>query len=86
MDTAFDAVTRHRPYHPSLGADESIAMLHGLAGPELDPACVKAFVRARKKGAILMPDERDEHVSGRPVAQMTSPPEAPLLTVGRTFL
>lgn len=39
-------------------------MLHGFAGPELDPACVETFVRAREKGKILRPDERDEQVSG----------------------
>lgn len=54
----FDAVTSHRPYRPARTADEAVAILRRLAGPELDPTCVEAMVRAREKGLIQTQDER----------------------------
>jgi HD-GYP domain-containing protein (c-di-GMP phosphodiesterase class II) len=54
----FDAITSHRPYRPARSVEDALAILRRLAGPELDPACVEAMVRAREKGKILTQDER----------------------------
>jgi HD-GYP domain-containing protein (c-di-GMP phosphodiesterase class II) len=54
----FDAITSHRPYRPARTSDEAVAILQRIAGPELDPNCVAALVRARANGLILTQDER----------------------------
>jgi putative nucleotidyltransferase with HDIG domain len=43
---AFDAMTTRRPYRESRPADEALAELRRVAGTQLDPAAVEAFVAA----------------------------------------
>jgi len=42
---AWDAMTTHRPYRRALSADRALAILHGDAGTQFDPAVVQAFFR-----------------------------------------
>lgn len=55
----FDAITSNRPYRPARSGDEAIAILQRIAGTELDPSCVEAFIRARARGAIMTQQERE---------------------------
>lgn len=41
----FDALTSARPYRPAMSHTEALALLRGLAGTQLDPAVVDAFLR-----------------------------------------
>jgi HD-GYP domain-containing protein (c-di-GMP phosphodiesterase class II) len=41
----FDALTSHRPYKPAWSNEQSLAMLHQLAGTTLDRDCVEALAK-----------------------------------------
>jgi response regulator RpfG family c-di-GMP phosphodiesterase len=51
---AFDAMTTERPYRTSRSADAAIAELRHVAGTQLDPLAVEAFVAAFP-GAVGLP-------------------------------
>ena len=55
---AFDAMASDRPYRPAMSADEVIRLLRTWGGSALDPDCVEALVRARKRGCIITQTER----------------------------
>jgi putative nucleotidyltransferase with HDIG domain len=49
---AFDAMTTDRPYHKGMPREEAVTTLKKLAGTQLDPMVVEAFLRAFALGKI----------------------------------
>jgi putative nucleotidyltransferase with HDIG domain len=49
---AFDAMTTDRPYHQGMTREEAIATVKRLAGTQLDPEVVAAFVGVYEQGRI----------------------------------
>lgn len=57
----FDALTTRRPYKPAWSNDESLAMLHQLAGSKLDRDCVDALVKNFDKVLEIQQRFQDEN-------------------------
>ncbi len=51
---AFDAMTVARPYRKALSVDLAIRELLRVAGSQLDPACVKAFLRVLAREGVTV--------------------------------
>lgn len=49
---AFDAMITDRPYHKGMPREAAIAQLKKLAGTQLDPKVIKAFLTAHEQGKI----------------------------------
>ncbi len=53
---SFDAMTSDRPYRPRMKTEEAIAEVKRCEGAQFDPAVVKAFLAAYKKGTLYVID------------------------------
>lgn len=51
---AFDALTTDRPYRKGMGWDAADRILQDIAGQQLDPDVVAAFLRCRESGSPLL--------------------------------
>jgi HD-GYP domain-containing protein (c-di-GMP phosphodiesterase class II) len=70
VDT-FDAMTTRRPYRESRSHADALAELRRVAGTQLDPGAVEAFVEATASpyasaGDIALPGPRSLHLAGHP--------------------
>ncbi|MDD5259831.1 MAG: HD domain-containing protein [bacterium] len=53
---SFDAMTSDRPYRPRMKTEEAIAEVKRCENAQFDPAVVKAFLAAYKKGTLFVID------------------------------
>ncbi|MBI5555698.1 MAG: HD domain-containing protein [Elusimicrobia bacterium] len=53
---SFDAMTSDRPYRPRMKSEEAIAEIKRCENAQFDPAVVKAFLTAYKKGTLYVID------------------------------
>jgi response regulator RpfG family c-di-GMP phosphodiesterase len=53
---SFDAMTSDRPYRPRMKTEEAIAEVKRCENTQFDPAVVKAFLAAYKKGTLFVID------------------------------
>ncbi|MDD5492574.1 MAG: HD domain-containing protein [bacterium] len=53
---SFDAMTSDRPYRPRMKTEEAVAEVKRCEGAQFDPAVVKAFLAAYKKGTLFVID------------------------------
>lgn len=53
---SFDAMTSDRPYRPRMKTEEAIAEIKRCENAQFDPAVVKAFLAAYKKGTLYVTD------------------------------
>jgi putative nucleotidyltransferase with HDIG domain len=61
---AYEAITSTRPYRPALGHNEAVAELRRVAGSQLNPIVVEAFIRQIEIGAA---DAAHDHDGAEPV-------------------
>ena len=52
---AFSAMTTDRPYRKGMAEARALAILESGAGTQWDPACVAAFLSARRAPAAPIP-------------------------------
>ena len=53
---SFDAMTSDRPYRPRMKTEEAVSEVKRCEGAQFDPAVVKAFLAAYKKGTLFVID------------------------------
>jgi hypothetical protein len=58
----YDAVISTRPYRPALGHEAAVAELRRVAGSQLNPVVVDAFIRQLEAGASGIAQDGIEHV------------------------
>ena len=58
----YEAITSTRPYRPALGHDEAVAELRRVAGSQLNPIVVEAFIRQIEIGEADAAHDGTEHM------------------------